>query len=194
MFLANFTDLTTLNLSFNKLEGKIPVGGVFSNMSSQSLIGNAGLCGAPCLGFSPCHEKSHSQKRQFLKFFLPVAIIAFVSIVVSVYITTRRKLKNNRDVKDLFNDQDNVTSQRLVSSHELIIATDNFSDDNLLGTGSFGKVYKGQLSTGMVVAIKVLDLQQDEATRSFDAECHVLRQAPHRNLIKDTKCLFEPCL
>jgi hypothetical protein len=185
MFLANFTELTTLNLSFNNLEGKIPEGGVFSNMSSQSLIGNAGLCGAPRLGFSPCQEKSHSQNIQFLKFLLPVAIVLFVSITaLSVYITTRRKLKNNGDVKALVNDQGNVTSHRLVSKHELIIATDNFSDNNLLGAGSFGKVYKGQLSTGMVVAIKVLDMQLEQATRSFDAECHVLRLARHRNLIK----------
>ena len=185
MFLANFTPLKTLNLSFNNLEGKIPEGGVFSNISLQSLIGNVGLCGLPRLGFSPCQEKRpHSNTTHFLRFMLPAVTIAFVCTILFIYQTIRKKLKNKAKVEDNVIDPSNVMGHGPLSYHELILATDNFSDSNLLGIGSFGKVYKGQLRTSLVVAIKVLDMQQELATRTFDAECCALRMARHRNLIK----------
>ena len=41
--------------------------------------------------------------------------------------------------------------------HELQAATANFSDSNIIGEGGFGRVYKGRLSNGAVVAVKRLD-------------------------------------
>jgi len=183
-FLANFNYLTTLNLSFNRLQGKIPEGGVFSNITLQSLIGNTELCGIPHLGLSPCPQKYHSSNKHFLKFLLPGVTIAFGSTVLCLYLTIRRKIKNKGEVEVSAFDLGAVMSHRLLSYHELVRATDDFSSSNLLGAGSFGKVFKGQLSTGLVVAIKVLDIQLEQAIRSFDVECHVLRMARHRNLIR----------
>uniref|UniRef100_A0A0E0FIX9 non-specific serine/threonine protein kinase n=1 Tax=Oryza nivara TaxID=4536 RepID=A0A0E0FIX9_ORYNI len=182
-FLANFTYLTALNLSFNRLEGQIPDGGVFSNITLQSLIGNAALCGAPRLGFSPCLQKSHSNSGHFLRFLLPVVTVAFGCMVICIFLMIRRKSKNKKE--DSSHTPGDDMNHLIVTYHELARATDKFSDDNLLGSGSFGKVFKGQLSSGLVVAIKVLDMHLEEvAIRSFDAECRVLRMARHRNLIK----------
>ncbi|KAL5681486.1 hypothetical protein ACJX0J_007871, partial [Zea mays] len=178
-FLANFTYLTDLNLSFNRLEGKVPEGGVFSRITSQSLLGNPALCGAPRLGFLPCPDKSHSHtNRHLITILIPVVTIAFSSFVLCVYylLTTRK----HSDISDPCD----VVAHNLVSYHELVRATQRFSDNNLLGTGSFGKVFKGQLDNGLVVAIKVLDMHHEKAIGSFDAECRVLRMARHRNLIR----------
>ncbi|XXG58759.1 hypothetical protein AAC387_Pa04g0989 [Persea americana] len=68
---------------------------------------------------------------------------------------------------------------------ELLKATDGFSSANLIGVGSFGFVYKGFLDQlGLVAAIKVLKLQQHRASKSFIAECKVLRSIRHRNIVK----------
>ncbi|KQJ87419.1 probable LRR receptor-like serine/threonine-protein kinase At3g47570 [Brachypodium distachyon] len=182
-FLANFTYLTTLNLSFNRLDGQIPEGGVFFNLTLQSLIGNPGLCGAPRLGFSPCLDKSLSSNRHLMNFLLPAVIITFSTIAVFLYLWIRKKLKTKREIKISAHPTDGIGHQ-IVSYHELIRATNNFSEDNILGSGSFGKVFKGQMNSGLVVAIKVLDMQLDQAIRSFDAECRVLSMARHRNLIR----------
>lgn len=66
---------------------------------------------------------------------------------------------------------------------ELSRATDGFSSAKKIGTGSYGSVYKG-CSGESIVAVKVLDLQQRGASKSFIAECEALRSIRHRNLLK----------
>ncbi|VAH98846.1 unnamed protein product [Triticum turgidum subsp. durum] len=187
--------LTYLNMSHNsfdgsipdqlqRLEGQIPEGGVFSTLTLQSLIGNAGLCGVPRLGFLSCLAQSHSSSRHLLEFLLPAAIVAFCGIATFAYLLIGRKLKQGDVVNASADPTDSVISHQLVSYHELVRITDNFSDDKMLGSGSFGKVFKGQLSNGLMVAIKVLDMQLEQAIRSFNTECGVLRMARHRNLIR----------
>ncbi|XP_022741975.1 receptor kinase-like protein Xa21 [Durio zibethinus] len=73
---------------------------------------------------------------------------------------------------------------RRVSYQELHQATDGFSDNKLLGVGSFGSVYQGTLSDGSSIAVKVFNLELEGAFKSFDIECEVLRNIRHRHLVK----------
>ncbi|KAM0881778.1 hypothetical protein ACQ4PT_032731 [Festuca glaucescens] len=182
-YLANFTNLSYLNLSYNRLEGEIPNGGVFANITLQSLVGNVGLCGAPRLELSPCVDKSRpTSGRHILKFILPAVIIGVGAFVTCLHLMIKKK--NKKPYATASTGMTDPISHRLVSYHEIARATESFSENNLLGAGSFGKVFKGQLDDGLVVAIKVLDMQIEHAVRSFDAECQVLRMARHRNLIQ----------
>ncbi|KAM0861552.1 hypothetical protein ACQ4PT_045824 [Festuca glaucescens] len=183
-YFANFTYLINLNLSFNKLQGQIPTGGVFSNLTLQCLMGNVGLCGAPRLGFSPCLNKSHpTHGRHILKFVVPAVTIVVGAFAACLYLMVRTKNKKQPDAM-ASSDMADVISHRLVSYNEITRATENFSESNLVGVGTFARVFKGQLDNGLVIAIKVLNMQVEQAVRSFDAECQVLRMARHRNLIR----------
>ncbi|KAK6912893.1 Serine-threonine/tyrosine-protein kinase, catalytic domain [Dillenia turbinata] len=63
---------------------------------------------------------------------------------------------------------------------ELSMATKNFSDINLIGEGNFGVVYKGLLSDGMLVAIK---MRSAAPTPEFIEEVRYLSSIQHPNLV-----------
>ncbi|KAK4487011.1 hypothetical protein RD792_006326 [Penstemon davidsonii] len=71
-----------------------------------------------------------------------------------------------------------------VSYYELLRATNNLDQVNLIGRGSLGSVYKGIFSNGTTAAVKVFDLDVQGALKSFDIECQILRSIRHRNLVK----------
>jgi len=68
---------------------------------------------------------------------------------------------------------------------ELQIATNNFSNKNILGKGGFGHVYKGILPDGTLVAVKRLkDGSATGGDIQFQTEVEMISLAVHRNLLK----------
>ncbi|XVF79024.1 hypothetical protein PTKIN_Ptkin14bG0186200 [Pterospermum kingtungense] len=182
--LEKLPNLRYLNMSFNRLQGEIPNGGSFGNYSSTSFMGNEALYGSSRFQVPPCKTGSATRSKitRLLKYILPPAGLAILVVVmVIMFIQSRnRKAEVPTDEEDL----PSAPGWRRISYRELDQATDGFSDSNLLGVGSFGSVYRGTLSNGMRIAVKVFNVNLDRADKSFHVECEVLCNIRHRNLLK----------
>ncbi|KAK7260312.1 hypothetical protein RIF29_26266 [Crotalaria pallida] len=71
------------------------------------------------------------------------------------------------------------------SLRELQVATDSFNNKNVLGRGGFGKVYKGRLADGSLVAVKRLKEERSQGGElQFQTEVEMISMAVHRNLLR----------
>ncbi|GKE70627.1 probable receptor-like protein kinase, partial [Tanacetum coccineum] len=69
------------------------------------------------------------------------------------------------------------------SLDEIRSATQNFSESLVIGRGGFGKVYKGYINDGLLVAIKPSNSISYHATPQFQAEVEMLSKVRHSNVV-----------
>ncbi|TYH51619.1 hypothetical protein ES332_D10G288600v1 [Gossypium tomentosum] len=178
-FLVRFGTLRYLNLSFNNFEGVIPSGGIFKNASATFVEGNNKLCGGiPELHMLRCNLKTSSSISLRLKVAIIVVTLG-VTLAFSCFLILWIGKKKEKPATTT-----SVENSVLQLSYQSIVrATDGFSTQNLVGSGSFGSVYKGVLeASGAVIAVKVLNLLNRGASRSFLAECEALKNIRHQIL------------
>uniref|UniRef100_A0A2K2AAX3 non-specific serine/threonine protein kinase n=1 Tax=Populus trichocarpa TaxID=3694 RepID=A0A2K2AAX3_POPTR len=162
IWLANDSVMKNFNLSYNRLTGEFSSMGRFKNLSGSTLIGNAGLCGGSALmRLQPCAVQKKRRKLWKWTYYL-LAITASCFLLLLVYVGVR--------VRQFFKKKTDATSEEAIlmafrgrnfTQRELEIATDGFSDANLLGRGSFGSVYKAWIDDRIsFVAVKFKALIQ----------------------------------
>ncbi|XWS21713.1 hypothetical protein CRYUN_Cryun30bG0078200 [Craigia yunnanensis] len=66
---------------------------------------------------------------------------------------------------------------------EIQQATEDFSKKNLLGEGGYGRVYKGKLKDGQLIAAKVRKQESTQGFAEFNSEVSVLSFARHKNIV-----------
>ncbi|KAG8646141.1 hypothetical protein MANES_10G130433v8, partial [Manihot esculenta] len=181
--------LEYLNFSFNNLEGEVPTEGVFANMSSISLEGNKMVCGGIQELRLPRCSFEVSKKRK-LRQVIQVAVITIPCILGVLILSASLCCWYKRQKRMQSPSSLELKSFPKLSYQKILKATDGFSTANLLGAGSFGSVYKGTLEEdGVIIAVKVLNPQRRGAAKSFKAECKVLQNIRHRNLVRTiTSC------
>ncbi|CAN6449296.1 unnamed protein product [Victoria cruziana] len=67
---------------------------------------------------------------------------------------------------------------------ELEIATNGFADENVIGEGGYGIVYRGILQDNSSVAIKNLLNNRGQAEKEFKVEVEAIGRVRHKNLVR----------
>ncbi|KAL9165527.1 hypothetical protein ABFS82_06G176100 [Erythranthe guttata] len=80
---------------------------------------------------------------------------------------------------------------RWFSYDELKKCTNNFSHTNQLGSGGYGKVYRGVVSSGQTVAIKRAQQGSNQGGLEFKNEIELLSRVHHKNLVGLVGFCFE---
>ncbi|CAK9229256.1 unnamed protein product [Sphagnum troendelagicum] len=167
--LSNCGSLLWLNLYQNQLTGEIPA--TFSLLGQKANItsGNSGFAASPASAVMPKHLK--------LIVTLTVSVLGCLTALL-----LRRRVKT---IPVEFFDGVNLPPclQSLTYS-DLLLATDGFSDANVIGDGGFGIVYKARLGPDNTqVAIKKLFKNGVQGEREFQAEMETLGNIRHQNLV-----------
>ncbi|KAK7337830.1 hypothetical protein VNO77_18417 [Canavalia gladiata] len=105
---------------------------------------------------------------------------------------TKSKSKSIEENPALFNLYSPRSSLVNFSLSDLRNATNNFSNENIIGRGGFAEVYKGRLPDGQLIAVKRLNRgSPDERTSSFLSELGIMAHLNHPNTAKLIGCGVE---
>ncbi|KAF6153382.1 hypothetical protein GIB67_003572 [Kingdonia uniflora] len=186
------TSLSFINVSYNQLEGRLPANKVFQESSLDVFKNNKGLCGN-VTGLKPCDtNKSNAMDKHIVVIIIILPLLGVFFLILAstgvFFIFYRKKIDVKEDQeeiqKDLFcvwNYDGNIVYE------DIIEATENFSPEYCIGTGGYGSVYKAELSTGQVVAVKKLHPLEDgfgTGSKAFLDEISALSEVRHRNIVR----------
>ncbi|TXG53178.1 hypothetical protein EZV62_022347 [Acer yangbiense] len=203
MSLTNITTLQVLDLSNNRLSGVVPDNGSFSLFTPISFANNLDLCGPvtgrPCPGsppFSPpppfvppppiSSPGGNSATGAIAGGVAAGAALLFAAPAIAFAWWRRRKPQEFFfDVPAEEDPEVHLGQLKRFSLRELQVASDSFSNKNILGRGGFGKVYKGRLADGSLVAVKRLKEERTPGGElQFQTEVEMISMAVHRNLLR----------
>ncbi|XVE79442.1 hypothetical protein DITRI_Ditri14bG0059100 [Diplodiscus trichospermus] len=153
----------------------------------QQFVWNDKLCGGIARLHLPlCHLSERKERKRTvpLKLILIVCRVLgtlFISLLLFCWLRNKVVKVEPSSAFGLGN------SILMVSFQQLLRATDAFASVNLIGQGSFGSVYKENLDQKQeqnVIAVKVMDLQEEGPSKSFLTKCKTLGNVKLRNLVK----------
>ncbi|KAL3522277.1 hypothetical protein ACH5RR_015111 [Cinchona calisaya] len=107
-------------------------------------------------------------------------ILVLGSLLSVLVIKERQRRKREREEME---DWELEYWPHRITYHEIDAATKSFSDENVIGVGGNGKVYKGIMAGGAEVAVKRISHRNSEGMREFISEVSSLGRLKHRNLV-----------
>ncbi|CAL5410957.1 unnamed protein product [Camellia sinensis] len=127
------------------------------------------------LSISP--GKGGISSQVLIAIIVPVGASVLLFIIGFCFLRGKAKTKRD-DTKD-----DSVESLQY-DFGTIQAAAKNFSDDNKIGEGGFGHVYKGKLINGKEIAVKRLSQNSGQGGEAFKNEVLLVAKLQHRNLAR----------
>ncbi|KAB1216714.1 hypothetical protein CJ030_MR4G023695 [Morella rubra] len=181
--------LLYVDISYNELQGPIPNSSAFLDAPIEALKGNKGLCGNVA-GLQPCKNISkRDHKLVFVIAFPLLGALFFTFACFQIFLRMQRREKDpeseESDVDEALTSVSTFDGRTLYK--EVIKATESFDARYCIGQGGHGSVYKAELSSGHIVAVKKLHARHEGEIRlqkEFLSEIRTLTETRHRNIVK----------
>ncbi|XP_062189158.1 putative cysteine-rich receptor-like protein kinase 20 [Phragmites australis] len=149
-----------------------------------------------------------SNHKKALIVALAVSITVFCAMLVACLLLTRAQRKRDGKTKlqvqahsrnsstteealKLWQIEESSSEFTLYDFADLAAATGGFSDENRLGRGGFGPVYKGKLGDGAEIAVKRLAAHSGQGLVEFKNEIQLIAKLQHTNLVRLVGCCVQ---
>ncbi|KAJ6849209.1 putative leucine-rich repeat receptor-like serine/threonine-protein kinase BAM1 [Iris pallida] len=185
--ISTMQSLTSVDFSYNNLSGMVPGTGQFSYFNSTSFVGNPGLCG-PYLG--ACHfdtaannagsGRSRPALSSSFKLLLVIGLLICSIVFAVAAIIKARALKKASEAR----------AWKLTAFQRLDFSCDDvlgcLKEENIIGKGGAGIVYKGVMPNESHVAVKRLPAMSRGSSHDhgFSAEIQTLGRIRHRHIVR----------
>jgi Leucine-rich repeat (LRR) protein len=196
---ALMTSLTSVNVSFNGLTGSLPPEWVkFLTANPASFSGNPGLC----LHYDANNECSDMGRPSIhgagAKLKLSVRVIAGMVLgatALVLLVCVAFHFRRCRPVQEETAEEKEISEMNLTNEQwslpfeEIMSATENLSDEHIIGRGAHGVVYKVKCVSDArpYIAVKKIvftDTKTAVPHKTFWAEVKSAGKARHRNLVR----------
>nr|XP_010939661.1 LRR receptor kinase SERK2 [Elaeis guineensis] len=188
--LSNLPGLNDIGLAFNHLSGLVP--DRLFQVAKYNFTGNNLNCGSnfphPCASNVPGQGGSSNPEIGIVLGSVGGVIGLLVIGAAFLFCKVRRKGYRREVFVDVAGEVDRRIAfgqLKRFAWRELQLATENFSEKNILGQGGFGKVYKGVLPDNTKIAVKRLTYYGNPGGEAaFLREVELISVAVHRNLLR----------
>ncbi|CAL8178263.1 unnamed protein product [Prunus armeniaca] len=159
----------------------------------NTFVGNSGLCGDARGLTRACNSKKNNNKVIIgvLVLVCGLSVVATtIALIRMFHKKTKRALKKINSAQNFENFESMILQEEVKFTFgEVVKAIEDFHEKYCIGKGGFGRVYKAELLSGQVVAVKRLNMSDSNDIpainlQSFENEIRTLTNIRHRNIIR----------
>ncbi|XP_056686893.1 LRR receptor-like serine/threonine-protein kinase HSL2 isoform X2 [Spinacia oleracea] len=172
-------NLNLFNLSNNNLEGQVP-SGFNHDYYADGLLGNPRLCSSNLKPLSPCPKPIPILYLVSFLSVLAFVLFSSISLLCITKVQSNIEFKKNHRCKIIAFQRGGFSEQEILSQ---------LTEENVIGSGGSGQVYRVTLKSGLIIAVKKLwgggggDKNSDMGSL-FKSEVETLGSIRHGNIVK----------